>query len=71
MRCVLCGERIPAERMQAIPSTTTCIRCADSATSSRRGFLVYDHKTAPTFVMIEESNREAIRIAERANRRAR
>jgi hypothetical protein len=71
MICTLCGDRIPPERMQALPATTTCVGCADKNTSGRRGFLVYEHKTAPTFVMIEESNREAIRIAERANRRAR
>ncbi|GAA3688867.1 hypothetical protein GCM10022420_086280 [Streptomyces iranensis] len=27
-RCELCGEPIPAERLEARPSATTCVRCA-------------------------------------------
>lgn len=27
-RCEVCGQEIPAERLQARPETVTCIRCA-------------------------------------------
>jgi DnaK suppressor protein len=27
--CVRCGDPIAAERLEALPATTTCIRCAD------------------------------------------
>ncbi|AGP60360.1 TraR/DksA family transcriptional regulator [Streptomyces rapamycinicus] len=27
-RCEVCGEPIPAERLEARPSATTCVRCA-------------------------------------------
>jgi len=26
--CEKCGEKIPAERREALPTTTTCVRCA-------------------------------------------
>ena len=26
--CEVCGERIPAERLEALPATTTCVGCA-------------------------------------------
>ncbi len=27
--CIKCGERIPDARLDAIPYTTTCVKCAD------------------------------------------
>ncbi|MGW5698185.1 TraR/DksA family transcriptional regulator, partial [Streptomyces asiaticus] len=27
-RCEVCGEPIPAERLEARPTATTCVRCA-------------------------------------------
>lgn len=27
-RCEVCGEQIPAERLDVRPATTTCVRCA-------------------------------------------
>ncbi|WPB95059.1 TraR/DksA family transcriptional regulator [Streptomyces malaysiensis] len=29
-RCAVCGERIPAERLEARPAADTCVRCADA-----------------------------------------
>nr|WP_231134935.1 TraR/DksA C4-type zinc finger protein [Motilibacter deserti] len=28
-RCEVCGEPIPAERLEVRPSARTCVRCAD------------------------------------------
>ncbi|MEO5898903.1 MAG: TraR/DksA C4-type zinc finger protein [Ilumatobacteraceae bacterium] len=30
-RCSVCGEAIPAERLEAIPDTDTCVRCHSGA----------------------------------------
>lgn len=27
--CEFCGEKIPQARLQALPATTACVRCAD------------------------------------------
>lgn len=35
-RCVECGEPIPAERLAALPTTSTCVTCAASAGEGRR-----------------------------------
>jgi DnaK suppressor protein len=32
-RCASCGELIPAERLAALPSTRTCVNCADTPMS--------------------------------------
>jgi DnaK suppressor protein len=29
--CEMCGERIPVERMEALPFTTLCVKCASRA----------------------------------------
>nr|WSX74982.1 TraR/DksA C4-type zinc finger protein [Streptomyces sp. NBC_00899] len=31
-RCEVCGEPIPAERLQVLPAVTTCVRCAAART---------------------------------------
>ena len=30
-RCVKCGDRIPSERLEALPATRTCVGCARRA----------------------------------------
>ncbi|WP_432096002.1 TraR/DksA family transcriptional regulator [Streptomyces sp. bgisy100] len=34
-RCEGCGEPIPAARLEARPSASTCVRCAEAGTASR------------------------------------
>ena len=29
-RCEDCGERIPVERLEALPTTTSCLQCAEA-----------------------------------------
>jgi DnaK suppressor protein len=37
-RCVVCGRRIPAERLQALPTATTCTACSPvRRPATRRG----------------------------------
>ena len=35
--CAVCGRPIPAARLEARPTATTCVPCATSAGGSRRG----------------------------------
>jgi len=67
--CDTCGIDIPKGRLDALPSTTTCVKC--SRVRSPIGFMDWYHKTAPEIVMVSASDTESLRRAERCNRRAR
>jgi hypothetical protein len=67
--CIKCNTEIPVERLEAIPGTLTCVKCSD--VGDIMGFMVFDHKTAPYVIMVNKNNKEAVRQAKRANRRAR
>jgi len=46
--------------------------CKDCSTEQRAvGFMSWEHKTAPSLVMVPSNAKETIRILDRANRRAR
>lgn len=67
--CSTCGVPIPLERLEALPNTTTCTE--HSHEQAKIGFLVFDHKTAPRFITIDPRDKEALRRAQRCNRRSR
>jgi hypothetical protein len=67
--CIVCSIPIPPERIEVLPTTTTCVKC--STTKAVVGFMIYNHKTAGTLVTIPPEESETLRIAKRANRRAR
>jgi hypothetical protein len=46
-----------------------CKEC--SAEQKAVGYMSWDHKTAPSLVMVPSNAKETIRILDRANRRAR
>jgi len=69
MRCLCCGETISPERLEALPNTKTCANC--SSVVRVVGFMSWEHKTAPSLVVLDGSNKEVLRLARRANRRAR
>ena len=69
MNCGICSAEIPKERIEAIPGTTTCVKC--SSVKSVHGFMVFSHKTAPELVMISPDDTESIRQAQRSNKRSR
>lgn len=71
VNCVDCGSRIPIERQKATGGTNMCVLCASNNGRSRKGYMVFSHKTAPEFVMLDADNEEVIRIADRANGRRR
>lgn len=66
MLCVICKEEIPEERLEAMPEAVTCVRHADAFVPDVKGYMVFNHKTAPDIAIVRKSNPEAIRLAERA-----
>lgn len=67
--CIVCNCIIPIERLEALPNTEHCVNC--STVERYKGYMVYPHKTGGECVFISPSNKEAIRIADRANNRSR
>ena len=67
--CAKCGSEIPEMRLEALPNTTRCVKCSDE--KGYKGYMVFDHKTAPNIVLVPKEDEEAIRIADRANARSR
>jgi hypothetical protein len=43
MDCIVCGNEIPAMRLNALPTTKTCVQC--SGTERVAGFAVITNKT--------------------------
>jgi len=64
--CQMCGLDMPKLRLE---THKVCIKCADEQPYS--GFMVYGHKTAGNIQLIKSKDKEALRRADRANRRAR
>ena len=69
MNCELCGEPIHPDRLEILPTTTSCINCSDLVTDPIVGFMIYAHKTAGEVIMT--SGKENVRILERECNRAR
>jgi hypothetical protein len=67
--CDTCSEAIPQARIEALPDTTTCIKC--SRVPKMVGFMDWYHKTAPELVMISSGDKENLRRAQRVNARSR
>ena len=67
--CDTCGQQIPAARLEALPNTTTCIKCSRVVTFV--GFMDWAHKTAPELVMVNGDDTENLRRARRVSERAR
>ena len=69
MRCLDCGTQITEARMQAMPNTDYCVRCADKHTEPVVGRMIYSHKTAGELVFAK--GKENIRRLNREYARAR
>lgn len=67
--CRKCGDEICAERIEALPNAKECAAC--SSTLKKIGFMVVPHKTGSYVAIIEPTDSESVRLARRANRRAR
>lgn len=63
-KCKVCGKSIPQERLEALPDTTTCVEHSNA--TARVGFMSFAHKTAPSLVMLDAEDTEAVRLARNA-----
>ena len=73
-QCEVCGTRIPAKRLAAVPNTTYCVKCAEKyGPKPKVGFMVSTASkgTASTLVTVDPDDTEALRRARRAHRRQR
>jgi hypothetical protein len=67
--CDTCNAVIPSARLEALPHTTTCVKCSRSTTFV--GFMDWSHKTAPELVMVDSADSENLRRARRISERSR
>lgn len=71
MHCKLCQQTMPNERAEFLISAgkpVVCISCSNERPVIT--FMDYSHKTAPSLVIVGD-NKEQVRMATRAYRRAR
>ncbi len=69
MKCASCGQDIDPERLEVLPNTRTCVMCSKQPRNVV--FMEYGHKTAGYIQIVNGSDVEGIRRAERAYKRAR
>jgi hypothetical protein len=69
MNCHECGTKIPPARLEAMPDTDYCVKCADKHSEPVVGRMIYNHKTAGEVFIAR--GKENIRRLEREYARAR
>jgi hypothetical protein len=63
---------VGVDRYEFLVETGRKIICKDCSVENRAvGFMNFEHKTAPSLVMVPANAKETLRILDRANRRAR
>ncbi len=43
-KCIDCGNEIPAARLEFLPDTEYCVKCADNHTFKYHARIIYSHK---------------------------
>jgi len=72
MNCIYCEDAIDYDRYEFLVETGRKIICKGCSVENRAvGYMDFNHKTAPSLVMVPANAKETIRILDRANRRAR
>jgi hypothetical protein len=72
MNCIYCKNCVGVDRYEFLLETNRRIVCKECSVESKAvGWMDFNHKTAPSLVMVPSNAKETIRILERANRRAR
>ena len=72
MNCVYCKTDVGFDRYEFLVETGRKIICKECSVENRAvGYMNFQHKTAPSLVMVPSNAKETIRILNRANRRAR
>ena len=71
MNCIRCGRQLDADRAEALAELNKPMTCMPCSTETHTVcFIEYGHKTAGTIVRVG-TDKEQIRLASRAYRRAR
>ena len=72
MICRYCQGMIDQDRLEFLMDSNRPLVCKECSTEQRAvGFMDWNHKTAPSLVMVPANAKETIRKLDRANRRAR
>lgn len=72
MNCIYCNDAIDPDRYEFLVESNRTIVCMGCSSEDRAvGFMCFSHKTAPELVLCPSGRKEAIRLMDRANRRAR
>lgn len=72
MHCKYCQETIDPERLEFLIEYNRMIVCKKCSVEERAvGYMDWNHKTAPSLIMVPSNATETIRKLDRANRRAR
>lgn len=72
MNCIYCNNNVGIDRYEFLIETNRNIICKQCSSEAHAvGFMDWEHKTAPSLVMVPSNAKETIRILNRANRRAR
>ena len=72
MLCRYCQSVIDSERLEFLTDYNKPMVCKDCSCEQRAvGYMSWEHKTAPSLVMVPANAKESIRILNRANRRSR
>ena len=72
MNCVYCKTDVGFDRYEFLVETGRKTICKDCSVENRAvGYMNFEHKTAPSLVMVPANAKETIRILDRANRRSR
>lgn len=72
MNCIYCKNCVGVDRHEFLVETGRKIVCKECSVESRAvGYMNFEHKTAPSLVMVPANAKETIRILDRANRRSR
>ena len=72
MNCVYCKTDVGFDRYEFLVETGRKIICKECSVENRAmGYMNFQHKTAPSLVVVPSNAKETIRILNRANRRAR
>jgi hypothetical protein len=72
MNCIYCRNCVGVDRYEFLVETSRNIICKDCSVEDRAvGYMDFNHKTAPSLVMVPANATETIRKLNRANRRSR
>jgi hypothetical protein len=72
MNCIYCKSCVGLDRYEFLQETNRKIVCKECSVEKKAvGFMDWNHKTAPSLIMVPNNAKETIRILKRANRRGR